>query len=322
VNTIPDDAARAEDQARGSVVRAAWALLILLSITGVGWLDASVDPDVGFSLFYLVPVAVAAWRWGLGPAMAAACLAGVTRFISGLMGRGEGAFLLVLWNSMNHLAVFMATGLFVALLRRERTRLAGLLSRETENACTDPVTRLPNWRGLSEHLRREISRSLRHRVPLCVGYLDLDNFKKVNDRYGHGAGDKLLEKIGAVFTASIRPEDLAARVGGDEFVLVFNSPDPVAASRLGQRLIGKIESLGLEYPGCSLGASLGVACFHTPPEKPEELVSRADAAMYQAKNEKKGSVWVVGAEGRDRPGRWLKLENESQEIACQRQAER
>jgi diguanylate cyclase (GGDEF)-like protein len=307
VNTKPEDAARAEGRSGGPVARAAWALVVLLSIIGVGWLDASVDPDVGFSLFYLLPVAAVAWRWGLWPAMATAGLAGATRFVGGLVGRGEEALLLVLWNSMNHLAVFMATGLFLALLRRERARLAMLLSRETENACTDPGTGLPNWRGLAEHLRREISRSLRHGDPLCVGYLDLDNFKSVNDRYGHGAGDELLEKIGVLFRESIRPEDLAARVGGDEFVLVFNSPDPVAAGRLGQRLIQGIRSLGQQYPGCDLGASLGLACFQTPPERPEELVSRADAAMYQAKKESKGNVLVVGAGGEGSPGHWLRL---------------
>lgn len=311
MNTKPEDAARATLKARGPVARAAWAVVVLLSITSVGWLDASVDPDVGFSLFYLLPVAAIAWRWGLGPAMAAACLAGLTRFVSGLIGRGEEALLLVLWNSLNHLAVFMATGLFLALLRRERARLARLLSLETELASTDPLTGLPNWRGLSDHLRREISRSLRHNVPLCVGYLDLDNFKQINDKYGHGTGDMLLRKIGALFREAIRPEDLAARVGGDEFVLVFNSPDPVAAGRLGQRLICRIEILGREYPDCSLGASLGVACFPIPPERPEELVSRADAAMYQAKQECKGTIWVVGPDGQDGPGRWLRLVDKS-----------
>jgi len=311
VNTNPEDAARATLKARGLVARAAWTVVILLFVTSVGWLDASVDPDVGFSLFYLLPVAAVAWRWGLGPAMAAACLAGVTRFISGLIGRGEEALLLVLWNSMNHLAIFLATGLFLALLRRERARLARLLSHETEMASTDPMTGLPNWRGLAEHLRREISRSLRHNVPLCVGYLDLDNFKQVNDMYGHGTGDILLQKIGALFRDAIRPEDLAARVGGDEFVLVFNSPDPVTAGRLGKRLIRRIEILGREYPDCSLGASLGVACFKIPPDRPEELVSRADAAMYQAKKAGKGTVWVVGADGQDGPGRWLRLVDES-----------
>lgn len=305
--THPEDAARADGIAGGLGARTAWALVIMLSIICVGWLDASVDPDVGFSLFYLLPVAAAAWRWGLWPALAAAVLSGTARFISALIGRGEEALTLVLWNSMNHLLIFLATGVFVALLRRERARLAELLSRETENACMDPVTRLPNWRGLADHLRREISRSLRHGDPLCVGYLDLDNFKRVNDRFGHGAGDKLLEKIGVLFRESVRPEDLVARVGGDEFVLVFHSPDPVAAGRLGQRLIQRIESMGLEYPDCGLGASLGVACFQTPPERPEELVSRADAAMYKAKKERKGTVWVVGASGQGGPRRRLRL---------------
>ena len=307
MSTNPETATRADGNAGGPGARAAWALVIMLSVTGVGWLDASVDPDVGFSLFYLLPVATVAWRWGLWPGLATAGLAGMTRFASALIGRGEEALLLVLWNSTIHMLVFAASGVFVAILRRNRVRLAELLSRETANACTDPVTRLPNWRGLAEHLRREISRSLRHNVPLCVGYLDLDNFKKVNDRHGHSAGDKLLEKIGALFMEAIRPEDLAARVGGDEFVVVFNSPDPVAAGRMGQRLIRRIEALGRDYPECGLGASLGIACFKVPPEKPEELVSRADAAMYQAKKEKKGSIWVVGDGGRDSPGRWLRL---------------
>jgi len=207
----------------------------------------------------------------------------------------------VLWNSMNHLLVFLVAGLVVARLRRERELLVELLGRETTNARTDPITGLPNWFGLVEHLRREISRSRRQGQPLCIGYMDLDNFKQVNDLFGHGAGNELLRKIGSLLRVSLRPEDHVARVGGDEFVVAFNSPDPRSAGVLGQRLVARIGMLNQDLPGCELGASLGVVCFHRPPERPEDLVSRADQIMYSVKKRAKGTVRVVVADGQNRP---------------------
>jgi diguanylate cyclase (GGDEF)-like protein len=289
-------------------LRIAWMLGISLLIAGVGWVDANVEPDIAFSLLYLLPVVAVAWRWGFRFAVAAACLSGSARFTAALLGRGLGMLPMVLWNSMNHLLVFLATGLVVALLRREREHLADLLSRESGLARTDPITGLPNWRSLVEHLRREISRSRRHDQPLCIGYLDLDNFKRVNDKYGHGTGDELLAKIGDMFRESVRPEDLVARVGGDEFVLIFNSPDPASAEQLGLRVISEIETLGQDLPECRLGASLGIVCFHPPPERPEDLVTQADQTMYQAKKKKKGTIRVVVIKGKSvldrQPGWW------------------
>jgi len=281
--------------------RIAWLSAALVFILGVGLIDANVDPNIGFALLYLLPVVAMAWKWGLGFAMAAAGLSALVRFAAALAGRGPDMLPTVLWNSLNHLAVFAATGLAVALLRRERELLVDLLGRETTMARTDPVTGLPNWLGLSEHLRREISRSRRQKQPLCIGYLDLDNFKLVNDKHGHGQGDSLLRKIGSLLRQSVRPEDLVFRVGGDEFVLAFNSPDPAAAESLGQRLIARIGLLGREYPGCNLGASLGVVCFTKPPDKPEELVTRADQVMYQVKKHIKGTIRVVVDDGKERP---------------------
>lgn len=168
----------------------------------------------------------------------------------------------------------------------QRVRLEEELRRQ---AIHDPLTGLYNRRHLAEALEREVSRAKRYGRPFAVMIVDLDNFKQVNDRYGHLGGDEVLKKVAQVLQESVRGSDLLFRYGGDEFVIVLPETDGAArrvAARLRKRLAKWAKKQGLDEVG--LGLSIGVARW--TPEKPlsvEDLLRRADAALYRAKRRKK-----------------------------------
>lgn len=127
---------------------------------------------------------------------------------------------------------------------------------------------------------------------MCVAYMDIDNFKKVNDFFGHGEGNNVLKRIGTAIVETVRSDDLKARVGGDEFAFVFNCQQVAIAEALGKRLVERIGRIGLEYPGTRLGASLGIAFFPHVPDRLDGILRTADDLMFQAKAAGKGTVVV------------------------------
>ncbi|MDH3388682.1 MAG: EAL domain-containing protein [Gammaproteobacteria bacterium] len=158
-------------------------------------------------------------------------------------------------------------------------------------ATHDPLTNLPNRRGLYEELNELIYRSQRYKFSSAVIYVDLDGFKHVNDHFGHEAGDRLLIQASANFKGIVRQTDSVARIGGDEFIVLITDIDGETS------LITKIESLlreasrPIEFKGqkISVGASIGIALFPEHGDNAETLLHHADQAMYQAKNEGKNT---------------------------------
>jgi len=164
-----------------------------------------------------------------------------------------------------------------------------LLYREAiESALRDPLTGVANRAALDTALKREVSLSQRHKLPLSVLLLDIDKFKKINDTYGHAAGDLVLQTLTQGVNACIRTSDVQARYGGEEFVVVLPGTDRNGAVLLATRIRRHIESLCCTVPAASATAalrftvSLGVAAFDGQ-EDSASLVHRADQAMYAAK---------------------------------------
>jgi diguanylate cyclase (GGDEF)-like protein len=148
---------------------------------------------------------------------------------------------------------------------------------------TDALTGLANRRALTEGLAREIARAERRGGQLSVIVLDLDGFKAINDEYGHFMGDRVLESVGAVVGSQLRLYDVAARSGGDEFVLLLSGTTMEEALAIAERIrheIARIKVPGLPNP---ISMSLGVARWISD-EGPERLISRADKALYEARN--------------------------------------
>jgi diguanylate cyclase (GGDEF)-like protein/PAS domain S-box-containing protein len=175
-------------------------------------------------------------------------------------------------------------------LRRTLLDLAEANRRLEQQAVTDDLTGVANRRHARERLSDEYDRACRYRRTFSIGLMDLDDFKQVNDRLGHEAGDRLLREVGATLRALLRSTDFVARWGGDEFLIIFEELDGSSARDVGERLLAGIASLS--SANLRVGASLGLATLdpRDPPADVETLVRRADVALYRAKDLGKGRV--------------------------------
>ena len=171
------------------------------------------------------------------------------------------------------------------------------LAQLNELAANDPLTRLANRRVLLEHLERVIPGSAKHRIPAAVLLIDLDEFKQINDVHGHDIGDAVLVETARRIQSITRSEDLASRLGGDEFILVINRLDPdkqlagKAAMRTAERLIKLIGSpVVVGDQTLHVQASIGIRLLGFEESDSQTALGEADAAMYRAKQAGKGSA--------------------------------
>jgi diguanylate cyclase (GGDEF)-like protein/PAS domain S-box-containing protein len=168
--------------------------------------------------------------------------------------------------------------------RRAEQELRELTASLTEQAVRDPLTGLANRSLFEERLRGALSRDARSGGATGVLFLDLDGFKDVNDRYGHGVGDAVLRVVAERLRSAVRPADTVARLGGDEFVVLVDTATDAGMNTLVDRLKAAVEE-PLHVRGVDLvvGVSVGLAVARDGAADPASLVSRADAGMYEAK---------------------------------------
>jgi diguanylate cyclase len=193
-----------------------------------------------------------------------------------------------------------AIGLQYATLRAKLSvkndELSKSLQRIEELASHDDLTGLLNRRSFMTLLEAERQRFLRTGQIFCVGILDIDHFKSVNDRYGHQVGDAVLKEFSRVAAACVRGSDVFARYGGEEFIVLLTAPSTVeAAERALDRLRRAVESNRWEEitPGRAVTLSAGIACA-LPNEAVEQIISRADHALYAAKEGGRNRVVCAG----------------------------
>jgi diguanylate cyclase (GGDEF)-like protein len=189
------------------------------------------------------------------------------------------------------ISTVVVTGLVISAVLTERGRaldqLSYVLTQAQEQAITDPLTGLYNRRFLWEFLRREWVRARRGGRPLAVIMLDLDHFKRINDTFGHQAGDYVLAGIGGLLRNQIRSSDIVSRYGGEEFALVLPEATLDSVRQRVEAIRSAIKELDLTHHGIPLGgitASLGIALFPDHADGPDGLVAAADAALYVAKS--------------------------------------
>lgn len=165
-----------------------------------------------------------------------------------------------------------------------------------ELAFREPLTGLYNRRHFSEVVSQQFSEAVRYGADLSCLMIDLDDFKVVNDRFGHHTGDDLLILAATTIASQLRAADVAARFGGDEFVVLLPQTAADRAEVLAARIAEKFAlDVAERLPQLRVGLSIGVASLaDAPPSGPEDLVQAADRAMYQAKSQGKGRI-VVGA---------------------------
>ena len=166
-------------------------------------------------------------------------------------------------------------------------RIRGRLERERDDlrdfALTDPLTRVANRRALLAQAQQETARHRRAQSSYAIVMLDLDGFKTLNDRFGHGAGDDLLRDVARSLQRAMRGQDTVARLGGDEFCVLAPDTDRDGAGRLAARVAAAVR--GVTAGTQTVRASVGAALFPDDADEPETLIGIADARLLEAKRE-------------------------------------
>jgi diguanylate cyclase len=173
----------------------------------------------------------------------------------------------------------------IADLERETQELNSKLDREKHGARVDPLTRLGNRKSFDERIAHDLSTGSPANLPVTMLLWDLDDFKIINDSYGHRAGDRVLQSVATSFMSALRAEDFVARIGGEEFVMLMTQIPFSKAQQIADDLRGGVESLRFHFRGkpVRITASCGFTDLR-PGDTPALAFDRADAALYRAKH--------------------------------------
>ncbi len=180
----------------------------------------------------------------------------------------------------------------IADLERETEDLHFKLDREKHGARLDPLTRLGNRKSFDERIADELSRCAASGPPTVMLLWDLDNFKLINDSYGHRAGDRVLQSVATCFMAGLRAEDFVARIGGEEFVMLMTGLPFSKAQQIADELRGGVEALRFHFRNTPVRVT--ASCGFTdlrPADTPDSAFERADAALYRAKRSGKNACF-------------------------------
>ena len=172
----------------------------------------------------------------------------------------------------------------VANMEQEALGYREHLEEQRQKALLDPLTGLPNRAAWSERVEREMLEWQAHGGHLAMAILDLDHFKRINDSYGHLAGDKVLKIVADQLRKRLRGHDFIARFGGEEFVLLLPQTSPAAAAQIAEVLRATVEACPFHFKGerVVITTSIGLGAFR-PGERGDQVLKRADAALYRAK---------------------------------------
>jgi len=271
-------------------------LLVLESILviGVGWVDYITGPEYSLLLLYLIPVLTTAWFVGKWASVAISIESAIVLLVVDLVWQKHSSDTVALyWNDLSNLVFFLLVTYIIASLK-------SAFEREKLVASTDALTGVANRRYFYDLADAEINRLKRYGHPFTVCYIDIDNFKLINDTFGHGEGDNLLRLIAESIRNNMRRTDVVGRLGGDEFALLM--PETGADAAL--NVVDKVRALQdiAQNRGLTITLSIGMVVYLSPPENVEEMIKRADALMYSVKTSGKNSIKyeVVGRAEPDR----------------------
>jgi diguanylate cyclase (GGDEF)-like protein len=275
-----------------------------LVISLVGAVEVAYRIHAGEGEFFalLTPYSIGLYFFAgiLYPAMLQANLLMIVALAATLIFLGEPAAKIAgLTAMLTATAVIGGLALHTQAVRFRRAFLEHRLIAEM--AARDGLTGLKNRRAFDEHLTRTWQQALRDRRQLALMMIDVDHFKKFNDRYGHQAGDEALQRIAAVVDSfARRPLDFASRYGGEELALVLFDVSREHAERVAELLRASVQNLQIPHSDHAAGVatiSLGVAIVHPTLERsPEGAVQLADEALYAAKREGRNRVRIFESE--------------------------
>ena len=271
---------------RQSTSRIVAVCLVSVAVVAIG--DYASAQDMSFTAFYLLPVLLAASK-GERVGLRIAIVTAATWFGADLAARETpySTLLIPVWNASVRFFVFWLVVVLASALSRS-------LAAAQLGSLTDPLSGLANSRAFHAAAEAERRRMARIDRPITVAYIDVDEFKRINDRFGHAEGDRVIAAIGEAIADSVRDVDTVARLGGDEFGVLLPETDEAGArhalGRMHDRL--NLEAAARTWP---IGFSIGAVTFTDAPPTVEAMVTAADDVMYEVKRNGKRAVRCVVA---------------------------
>jgi diguanylate cyclase (GGDEF)-like protein len=263
--------------------------IALVLIAAPSYLTQVTGGTISFSIFYLAPVALLSWYMGTMEGILAAMVSAAAWLRADAVATGNTNLIVLYWNAVVLFGFFLITALILA-------RLKAAYQQEQELSRVDFLTGVPNGRAFRQVAEMEKHRVKRYRRPLTVAYMDIDNFKVVNDHYGHQTGDVLLVWVARSIRRNLRATDFVARVGGDEFAILL----PETGAEAGQFVLYKMQRVLVDLVkqnSWPVTFSIGAATFVAEPESLDQMIQSSDELMYTAKRNGRNRIAqaVVGA---------------------------
>ncbi len=268
----------------GSMQPPVAVLLGMVLVAVLGYLDYVTGYEILISLFYLLPIFIASWSDSIwGGVIVAVVAAGTTQIVNSLAGEHFSNPIIPYWNTLARLAIFVTVSVL-------SSRLHQALEEEKILSRTDFLTETANNRAFYEKANVSLNGIRRTRRPLTIMYIDIDNFKMINDKYGHNTGDEMLRKVGAIILQNVRITDTAARIGGDEFALLFPQTTSTSADKVTLKIVDVLKK-EMKRNHWSVTFSIGVLTYtKNYPKTVDEMINDVDRIMYLVKESGKNGI--------------------------------
>lgn len=248
----------------------------------IGTIDYLTGYEISFSIFYLLPVALVSWFDKRSHAVIVSVLsAAIWLWADITSGHTYSHLAIPVWNSVTRLGFFLMAAFSLSAIKK-------LLEEEQTFARNDFLTGVANSRAFNEIAKIEIDRSVRFSRPFSIAYIDIDNFKQVNDTLGHSEGDNLLQSVAKTIKDNTRSIDIVTRLGGDEFAILFPETDEenakTAISKVQTELLSIVKNNNWPVT-FSIGAVTSYKSCNL-----DELIKEADNLMYAVKESGKNRI--------------------------------
>lgn len=259
-------------------------LFVMIAVWGV--IDLATGYEYSFAVFYLIPVSIAAWYDNKYMTTVTIVLSALTWLYADYeAGHHYSSSIIPFWNTCARLGFF---SVFAFLLFKIKRNLAEM----TLMAMRDSLTSLNNTRAFNVEYQTLKKRQPKKDQTLAIGIIDLDGFKSVNDTYGHSKGDDVLVEFAQVLKESVRMNDVVARMGGDEFVVILQDTNSQGIEEYAKRLRNQFLLSGLKQR-YGVDFSMGIRIYTELPENLDEATRQADQLMYQSKARGKSQTTIL-----------------------------
>jgi diguanylate cyclase (GGDEF)-like protein len=275
-------------QSQAQLVSGSFALVAI-----IGLIDHLTGYELAFSIFYAIPIGISSWYVGNRPGIAVCIVSGITWLAVDFTSAHPYSHPAIpFWNMGVRVAFFIVLAHLLA-------RLRSALELQSALAQQDGLTGIMNARAFRRQCEFVTRLAARHKHTIALGYLDLDDFKGVNDTLGHGVGDYVLTVVASELASRLRASDFVGRLGGDEFAVLLSKTDLAGARIVFSTMRERLVDLAARN-GWPIGFSIGVAVFHSLPASADDALRCADELMYRVKSTGKNNILIEEYPGESR----------------------